>query len=406
MLGETGSATEATGPPIPSPLECLSPLTEEIGPRGPTTRQEAAAAEHVAQTLGRMGLRCVRLEQFTSPRSVWLPFALAASLAVLAAALSPWRPPLGGLLAAGVTAFALGCALGELNFHPTPLRKVLPQGRSQNVVAVAPPHLQPRQTVVLVAHLDTQRTPILFRTPVAVVAFVALVGLGVMGGVANIVLYPLGAFTGWPWVPPTTLGFSAVLALVALFAFHAEATPFTVGANDNASAVGVTLHLAHLLAEHPLMHTEVWTLFTGCEEAGCHGMDHFLQQHGEALREAHFINFEGVGIGQIHYAVREGMTASYHSDPDLVALAAQVVGRHPDWRVKPKTLAAGFTETGLLTGRGFGAITLVGLSESGFLPNWHHPDDTLRHLQPQTLDQAAQLAWEMLQEMDRAAKPA
>lgn len=47
---------------------------------------------------------------------------------------------------------------------------------------------------------------------------------------------------------------------------EADRTPFTAGANDNASAVGLVLTLAEALVKQPLQHTRVWLACTGCEE--------------------------------------------------------------------------------------------------------------------------------------------
>lgn len=388
-------------PTVPSPLDYLRPLVEEIGPRGSTTAAEAAAADYALRTLRNLGLSRVRLERFLSARSAWRPYAVACGLAVVAALIYPWGGWSTGLVATVLAAFAMGCAIAEINFYDNPIRRLLPKGPSQNVVGIAPSRLVPRQRVVLVGHLDTHRTPFLFRSRGWVVVFAVLVILGFIGGAINIGLYALGTATGWFWVYPAALFPTFVLALIGLACLQADATPFSVGANDNASAVGVVLHLAHLLREQPLLETEVWVLCSGCEEVGCYGMADFLDRYGSDLRGAFFINFEGVGIGKIRYAAREGMTYPYPSDPALLEVARRVAARHPDWGASSKVLAAGYTETGLVIQRGFRGITLVGLDEAGFLPRWHQPSDTLEHLQPETLQRAALFAWEMLRELDR-----
>ena len=56
----------------------------------------------------------------------------------------------------------------------------------------------------------------------------------------------------------------------------AERTPFTAGANDNASAVGLVLTLAEAPVSPPLAHTRVWQACTGCEEVQHYGADPFL----------------------------------------------------------------------------------------------------------------------------------
>lgn len=386
---------------VPSPLEYLRPLVEEVGPRGSTTEQEAAAADYAWHTLYGLGLYRVRLERFLSARSAWHPYAVCSALGVLATFIYPLYGRVSALAAALVAAFAIICALAELNFQDNPVRAVLPKGPSQNVVGVVPSRLVPKRKVVLVAHLDTHRTPWLFGSRWRVVLFAVMVILGFVGGAFNIALFALGVATGWEWIFPASLGSAAVLSLCCLACLQADCTPYTVGANDNASGVGVVLHLAHLLRDQPLLETEVWVLLSGCEEVGCYGMRDFLDRYGDLLGDAYFLNFETVGVGALCYATREGMTYPYFSDVSLLDVAEAIAQRHPAWQVTPKALLAGYTETGLVVQRGFRGITLVGLDEGGFLPYWHQREDTLDKLQPQALERAALFAWEMLQELDR-----
>jgi hypothetical protein len=296
---------------------------------------------------------------------------------------------------------ALGSALAELNYVASPLQWLLPKGLSQNVVAVAESSLAPEHRAVLVGHLDSHRTPWLFGSRARVVLFTVIVLLSILGGAANMVLYVLGAFTDWAWVFPVTLWPTVILCAVGLLFLQADTTPFTVGANDNASAVGVVLHIAHLLKEHPLLQTEVWVLLSGAEEVGCWGMKDFLRRHQDELSGAAFINFEAVGVGETHYTSREGMTFPYASSDRLMELAATIASRHPDWHSQPRVLGAGYTETGLVLQRGYEGITLIGLDEAGFLPHWHQVSDVLDNLEPEALDQAARIGWEILQEIDR-----
>lgn len=392
-----------SGVGVPSPLEYLAFLTEEIGPRGSTTDQEAAAADYVWRVLQGLGLRQVRLERFLSARSGWRPYAVLSALGVLASCIYPLYGQWTALAAALLMAFAIVCGLAELNFQDNPIRMLLPKGPSQNVIGIVPSRLVPKRKAILVGHLDTHRTPWLFGSRGKVVLFAVMVILGFVGGALNIALFALGAVTGWSWILPASLGPASVLFLCFLACLQADRTPYTVGANDNASAVGVVLHLAHLLRDQPLLETEVWVLLSGCEEVGCYGMRDFLDRYGEVLRDAYFVNLEGVGVGALRYATREGMTFPYFSDATLLDIAETVAARHPGWQVKPKVLPAGYTETGLVVQRGLRGITLVCLDEGGFLPYWHQRADTLDKLQPEALERAAFFTWEMLQELDRRA---
>ena len=82
---------------------------------------------------------------------------------------------------------------------------------------------------------------------------------------------------------------------------------YSPGANDNAASVGTVLGLAERLAGQPLQNTEVWLAFTGCEETNAGGTLALIEEHGSELKEALFVDFEMVGIGdRISYVREEG----------------------------------------------------------------------------------------------------
>jgi len=380
----------------PTPLFYVHYLAQTIGPRGSTTPAEAQAADWAARELHRLGVSEVTIERFASPYSAWQPYALATGLGAAAGLLYPWARPWTALLAAFVSGLALWWAYRQLTFHQTPLRWPFGRRTSQNVIGRVPAREEPRRRAVLIAHLDTHRTPWFFQARWRLVLFVVGVNLIAIGLVINIGLYLLGAITHWLWVYPVTWGPGVLLALAAIACLAADATPFSPGANDNASAVGVVMSLASDLACNPLRHTEVWVVFTGCEEAGCYGMMDFLDRHGSELANAAFIDLEGVGAGQLRYSTWEGMIRRFPSHPDLVALANQVAQQHPEWPIKGVGLRAGFTEAGLIVARGYRGLCLIALDTGGFLPGWHQPGDTVENIEPEALERAQRFVAEML----------
>jgi hypothetical protein len=84
------------------------------------------------------------VEGFTSAASFFQPFLVAAGAVIsLATVVSD---------------------ILELSFIGNPLRRIVPKGPSQNLVAVVPPAAQHRQDLVLIGHIDTARTPLIFST--------------------------------------------------------------------------------------------------------------------------------------------------------------------------------------------------------------------------------------------------
>jgi hypothetical protein len=379
-------------------------LTEVIGPRGSTRPEERQAAEYARGVLHGLGIEEVRVEEFESARSTWRPYAVCALLALLAAAVYPLAGRASALAAALLSALAFYWAYRELNFDDNPIRRLLPKGKSQNVMGIIRPILpsdgEAQKKVVLIGHLDSHRTPLLFRTTLLVCVFMAVVALGFLSLAANALLYLLGALTGWPLFYTLSWGLAGLALIVLLLCLQADLTPYTQGANDNASAVGVNLSLAERLVKEPLQRTEVWILCSGCEEVGCYGMLAFLEAHKGELGRAYFIDLEGVGIGRLYYASREGMTRAYRSHPELVAIAEKVAARRPELMAGPRVLPAGYTETGVVVKEGLKGITIVALSPQGFLPHWHQPGDTVDKIEEGTLAQAHELVWEMMQEID------
>ena len=150
--------------------------------------------------------------------------------------------------------------------------------------------------MVVVGHLDSGQTPVLFRSQLLLLGFVLLALLTVAALGVNGVLYLVSAITGVAAWWPIAAGVGVLMAAAA-FALDAELSPYTQGANDNASSVGVALAIAGRAVRAPLRHTRVTALLSGCEEVGCYGMIDFLARRRDELADARFIVLEGVGGG-------------------------------------------------------------------------------------------------------------
>jgi len=375
-------------------------LTQTIGPRGTMTEGERRAADYVRQVMHSLGLRDVRIEPFTGPRSMWLPYAVSYGVALMGGLAGL----IGGRIGAGIggplSLLAAYWFFAELAFRDTLLHHILPQGRSQNVVGAIPARRRAHRRVVLVGHLDTQRTPWFFASLPGLLLFMVSVYISFGGMVLNGMLLVAQALTGASIMPALSWALTLWFGIGAVTCLQAERTPFTVGANDNASAVGVVLWLAERLMAHPLERTEVWVLCTGSEEVGCHGMVEFLRRHREELREALFLDLEGVGIGQVHYSVREGMLHPYWTPRELIRLAERVAARRPDLDPRPVPLRGGYTETGAVIAAGLKGMTVLCMTPQGIVPYWHQRGDTFDKLDPAALEQAGEFVWELLREVE------
>lgn len=382
-------------------------FAEVIGPRPSTRAGERQAAEYFAQVLQAAGLPA-RLEAFESGRSTYRPFALAFATGLLGVVVYQLMPT-GWAAALALALNALGAWAffreAELSEHWG--RRLLPRGASQNAIGVAAPHGERRRRVVVYGHLDTHRTPIFYSHPLWLRAFSTLVGACFLGLAVNALNF------AWAWAsggPPVgvltglTVGFQVFGLVMCL---HADLTPFSPGANDNASGAASALALGERLAREPLPHTEVWIVGNGCEELGAYGIRALLAAHAEALRDADLIALDMVGIGAPTLLTREGLLLSSYPDARLLALARQVSAAHPGL-LGPEHTGGAYTDTGLVSRRGFRGLTVdtqipAGHPAAARMGHWHQLSDRLANIDPECLARTHAFVWALLAALDAQA---
>ncbi len=383
-------------------MEHIRHLAETIGPRGSTTPQEAEAARYAARVLKDLGLEPIT-EPFTSARSAWYPYVLFTGLVLLAEILFWAAGRAGAIVAAALTAVALASVLLELAFRPNPIRWLLPKGRSQNVWARRMPTGEVRRNVVVTGHLDTHRTPLVFSTDRWVRLFSRLVPIGLASAIALLVLFILGAAVpGLLW-RLLSLPFALVVLGVFLITLQADFSPYTAGANDNATGAGIVLSLAERLSREPLAHTAVWLVLSGCEEVGCYGAEDFARRHKGELGDAVWITLDSVGGAHSSpaYLTQETFLLTVPSDPQLLALAERVAARHPEWDAHPYRFRGAYTEGSIAAKYGFRVLTVTSHRRDSTFSEWHRPTDTVDRLDPQVVEHTEAFVWEILQEIDQ-----
>jgi hypothetical protein len=382
-------------------LEHVRYLSVDIGPRGSTTAAEVEAAAYAWGVLDRLELS-PRMDRFKSAISAWRPFALAATFALLAVALYPLTGRITAGVAAAIVAVALVSSFLELNFWPNPLRWILPTRVSQNVWTVLPASGRAAQRVVVVGHLDSHRTPFIFGSTTRLKFFGVLVGASFASFAALTALYVAGAIIQADALYPISLAPAIVLLILLVITIQADMTPYTHGANDNASGAAVVLALAERLKDEPLANTEVWALNSGCEEVGLYGVAAFLREHRQELRDAYFIPLDSVGgpgTGPC-FITREGMVKPYRSDAGLLALCREIAAQRPELGAYPGVMKLGFTEGAIGINAGLRTLTFVNLTPAGELPHWHQPSDVFENVDPSVLSRTGEFLWELLQRID------
>jgi len=379
----------------------LQHLAVAIGPRGSTTPQERQAAEYVRERFEAAGLE-THWEPFTAPVSGWRPFALAALFGLVSVALVAFGGRGGALLAGVVMAIATASVFLEMYFQRNPLRALVRQGASQNVWARVPAAGPATRRVLLVGHLDTHRTPWVFTTPGRLALFRLATTVGIVGFVVGTLLFlaigafDLGAWRGLLWLLAPVYGI--VLALTA----QPDTTPFTHGANDNASGAAVMLSLAEHLAREPLRRTEVWALGSGCEEVGSYGAQAFADGHRDALPGLLAISVDNVGgrgVGVCTTSV-EGMLFPLKPSPELFALAEAIRVDRPDLRGHHRPYTTLHTDATALMVRGVPSLSFVGISPDGVIPDWHQASDVAERVDADTVERTEAFVLELLRRLD------
>jgi hypothetical protein len=380
-------------------LSDVQALAAEIGPRGTGTPGEEAAAEFVADRLAALGLGVER-ESFRAVASQ-NAFPLAIDLlALLAVAAYSLGGPAGRWIGAVLALSTAPLLWQTIRTSNSPLRPVLPQVTSRNVIARVEPRDGIRQHAVLLAHLDTNRCRIAWQSsavryvePLTVLTLTMLAALGF--------LYLVGALLGGPaWV-----WWSSLLPVVYVLGtivtlWKDERTPYTPGAHDNAASVAVALEVGTRLAAQPLNRTQVWLAFTGAEETDHAGLYALLRGHDAVLRDAAFVGLEGLGSGDLVYLTRQGVCAHYTPDAGLRALAAGIASQRPELDVREAQMMME-DEVGTLRRKGYRAICIAGRDpETGTLPHWHRSDDTVVTVSDEFMARAANLAMALLEGLD------
>ncbi len=399
--GRSSRADESSGlhDSLETWLGHISALADEIGGRLPTSEGEARALDYCARVLREAGLR-PETDSFMSSGSVFRPHLVAAAGFLLAFVIYPAAPPLTAYVAVGMSAFFLVCEILELTLRPNPLHALLPRKPSRNVFAVIEPSKGIRRDIILIGHVDTQRTPIVFRSRGWMIAYRVYSNLAFASFVVQFLAYLGGAAWGWRWPWFASIPAAVFALLLIALCLEAEASPSTRGANDNATGAGLVLTLASELGSQPLSWSRVWCLCSGCEEALHEGAKSFFAAHRGQMCKPRAVVLEMLGCDGPAWLVKEGFVFPLYSDPVLRQLAARVASDNPDLRARPASLSGGVTEMSDAILSGVPAITLIGLTPEGVGPHWHRRSDTVENMDPAAMLRNYRFVRALLEAMD------
>jgi hypothetical protein len=386
-------------------LEHIRHLSETIGGRGSCTTQAQRAAAYLHQELEKLGVQRVGYQPFQGRPSTYRPYMLAFG-AALAGSLLALLGRERWALAFGAVLNLLGtwAMFAETEFKPHWASLLSPSAKTRNVTGVIPPSGTVERRAVLCAHFDTHRTPVFYSSARWQRLFGLLVSAAFISMILGGLVFGLGGFFGW-----TTLHWGGILlilfqAFVLVMVSSADFTPFSPGANDNASGVGTILGLVNRLRSQPLRCTEMHLVFTDCEETGAHGMIAYLEQNMQALgEEAVYIILDEVGLGRVKYIINDGLVIKHPTHPRALELER----RAAEDLERPALEMGGMAYTDALpaTLRGRIAITVCAEEQDRAQAgsHWHQMSDRIEFIERQSLQDSHTFTWNILQLVDGEA---
>lgn len=376
-------------------------LAGDIGPRGSCTQGEYKAARYVATTLHDLGLSDVHTQGFSGAPTAYGRYGLAIGVALLSQILAGLIQSGWSYIAAGVI-FALSAWAmhAESDFRPNWTHWLIRSRPSHNVIACCPARKAPERLVVISAHVDSHRTPFFnsnatwqrwyslgFR-----LIFLSLVigaGLAILAGFIDLAILKIIFHA---------LGLPIAFSMLAFL--HADNTPFSPGAYDNASGVACTLTIAESLIQYPLDNTDVWFAITGCEETGAGGMLALVNTMAERWRQALWVNLDQTGIGQLYIRLEEGMLRRYALQPSALRLAREAA-KVSGINLRERTSQA-FSDAIIAHQQGLLAISLgASPTEPDLETPRHQLSDVPTAIQLGTLHQTLCYVWGLLSLWDK-----
>jgi hypothetical protein len=377
-------------------------LSQEFKGRGSCTSNEHQAAGYVNDQLHLLGVPRVEFEEFRGAPSAYWAYCAAFAVALIGTLFAVFVGGPIGLAIGGIfNILGVWAMFAESEFAANWTRWILPAKQTKNVTGIIPPREVAEHKVVLCAHLDSHRTPIFFSTTTWQHLFSGITAAAFISLTAASLAFLIGALFNWDWLRWAGVLFAAMQGFVLALLVSADFTPFSPGANDNASGVGVVLGLAEQILKEPLSFTEVNLVFTDCEETGAYGMIAYLNKHSVALgKDAFYIILDEVGSGHVKIISSDGLIFKHATHPDALKLAHQVSSRL-EMKITDG-IGAAYTDALPATKRGLVALGLVSeLPEHSAGSNhWHQISDRLEFIELQALKDIHVFTWNILQAIE------
>jgi hypothetical protein len=361
-------------------------------PRYPGTEGDGRAISWLESRFQEMGLETT-VQWFTydlgpAQRALRVVLVVSAMLMAAAGAMIN-RSPLIGLVLL-VTAFLPSAIF--LAWSPWLEKLYRREGgtRTANVIGrrgVA----EPRMTLMLMAHHDSKSQSLSFPFRMGL-TITALAGAFLLVSFALTAILS-GDLPGPTWLAPSAGGATAVAALVLSTMKSGNRSP---GGVDNAGSVAIILAAAKRLIDELPDDIELIVLSTGAEEDHMIGAMRWLDGHAESLTPRVFcLNFDGAGApGRAVLIERYGFGKLFSAEMSAAARrASNRLGINPRGIVMLPGMGI---DSIPFAHRGVPCLTLSSGSLGTATMAVHSANDKAEHLDPDTLAEIADLAFETL----------
>lgn len=386
-------------------IKHLTFFTTQLPHRGSTTEFEKKAANYAYKELISEGY-IPTIQPFKSAISAYYPALLFGIGMVTSIHYFVWfHSAQSAFISLGSICFFLVNILLDSAFKKNIFSALLPQKTSQNIIAQLSSTKQKKQTLVLIAHLDSHRTPLLFSTPFWVQVLKLLIPVALTCSVVVCLLIILFITTHFISIY-LFLILSTIFFVLILLMGQADFTPYTTGANDNASGAAFVLALASYFKSYPLKNTELYFVLSGCEEVGSYGARAFAQKYKDVIPGAYWFTIDGLSASNSVPAIlaSEIFLLSIKSDQKLIQLARNAISDNPNNHAYILSKFRGaYTDSSPGGMAGFKVISLIALKKNGALPSWHTLSDNFQNIDRQTLQKCVNFSLNFISNIDKSA---
>lgn len=386
-------------------IKHLTFFTTKLPHRGSTTKFEKQAAEYAYKELIAHDYKPI-IQPFKSAISIYYPallFGIGMLYSIFSFVVNPSNK--SALLSMGIIIVSLINILLDSALKTNIFFLLLPKRESQNIITHLSPQEQKKQTLVLIGHLDSHRTPLLFSSPFWVRILKFLVPMAIACSLATCILIFLYIISNFVF-SYLLVFFGIIFFIFILLMGQADLTPYTTGANDNASGAATVLAFAEYFKKHPLNNTELYFVLSGCEEVGAFGARVFAHEYKKYIPGAYWFTLDGLGASESVPAIlaTETFLVSIKSNKKLMKLAKETRDKNPNDEafILPEFRGA-YTDSSPGGMEGFKVISLLALKKDGALPTWHTLSDNFQNVDRQTLQKCVNFSLNFISNIDKSA---